>query len=34
MIADGTISPESSSGWVEDLTEQAATDYDYELDEG
>jgi hypothetical protein len=34
MIADGTVSPEFSSSWIEDLTEQAAADHDYELDEG
>jgi hypothetical protein len=34
MIADGTVSPESSSSWVEDLTEQVAVDHDYKLDEG
>jgi hypothetical protein len=34
MITDDTVSPESSDGWVEGLTEQAVTDYDYELDEG
>jgi hypothetical protein len=34
MITDDIVSPESSSGWVEDLTEQAAVDCDYELDEG
>jgi hypothetical protein len=34
LIADDTVSPESSSSWVEDLTEQVATDHDYELDEG
>jgi hypothetical protein len=33
MTADGVASPESSYGRVEDLTEQAAADYDYELDE-
>jgi hypothetical protein len=34
MLADGTVSPESSSSWVEGLTEQATADHDYELDEG
>jgi hypothetical protein len=34
MITDDTVSPKSSSSWVEDLTEQAAADCDYELDEG
>jgi hypothetical protein len=33
MITDGVVSPESSYGQAEDLTEQAAADYDYELDE-
>jgi hypothetical protein len=33
MITDGVVSPETSYGWVEDLTEQAAADHDYELDE-
>jgi hypothetical protein len=32
MITDSTVSPESSSSWVEDLTEQLAADHDYELD--
>jgi hypothetical protein len=34
MITDGVVSRESIDSWVEDLTEQAASDYDYELDEG
>jgi hypothetical protein len=34
MITDGVASPESSYGRAEDLTEQATTDHDYELDEG
>jgi hypothetical protein len=34
MITDGAVSFTSSSGWVEDLTERAAADHDYELDEG
>jgi hypothetical protein len=34
MITGGAVSPESTDSWVEDLTEQAAADYDYELDEG
>jgi hypothetical protein len=33
MTTDVVASPESSYGRVEDLTEQAAADYDYELDE-
>jgi hypothetical protein len=33
MITDGGVSPETSYGWAEDLTEQAAADHDYELDE-
>jgi hypothetical protein len=34
MITDGVVSPESGYGRAEDLTEQAAADHDYELDEG
>jgi hypothetical protein len=34
MITDGVVSPGSTDIWVEDLTEQAAADHDYELDEG
>jgi hypothetical protein len=34
MITDGAVSFTSSSGWVEDLTERAVADHDYELDEG
>jgi hypothetical protein len=33
MTTDVVASPESGYGRVEDLTEQAAADYDYELDE-
>jgi hypothetical protein len=33
MITDGAISSEFTDNWVGDLTEHAATDYDYELDE-
>jgi hypothetical protein len=31
MITDGAVSSEFTDSWVEDLTEQAAADYDYEL---
>jgi hypothetical protein len=34
MITDRVVSPESSYGQAEDLTEQATTDHGYELDEG
>jgi hypothetical protein len=34
MIADGTTSLRSTDSGVEDLTEQAAVDHDYELDGG
>jgi hypothetical protein len=34
MIRDGAISFEFTDSWVKGLTEQATTDYDYELDEG
>jgi hypothetical protein len=33
MITDGVVSSELTDSQVEDLTEQAAADYDYELDE-
>jgi hypothetical protein len=33
LITDGVVSPEFTDSWVEDLTEQAAAGYDYELDE-
>jgi hypothetical protein len=32
MITDGVVSLESTYSWVEDLTEQAAVDYNYELE--
>jgi hypothetical protein len=34
LIVDGAVTPESRDCWVEDLTEQAAIEYDYELEEG
>jgi hypothetical protein len=33
MTTDGAVSSELTDSWVEDLTEQATADYDYELDE-
>jgi hypothetical protein len=34
MITDSTVSSGFIDSWVEDLTEQAIADHDYELDEG
>jgi hypothetical protein len=33
LIIDCVVTSESTYSWMEDLTEQAATDYDYELEE-